>query len=87
MKPFNNFNSFAEMLQWESSLTPDQRKYLANIEKIEASKMKSGSFILNQKFQTKHFDFLLICLEYIFKACNKIQAISYNPLTTELKIL
>lgn len=85
-KPFQNFTSFNQMLQWEGDLTPDERKYLQNIIKIEASKMQPPfCMILNAKFKTERFDFLLLCLEYIYTACNKLNEISYNDLTTELK--
>lgn len=84
----NHFSTFADMLKWREGLSPDQEKYFRNIEKIEASKMKAPfQCILNQKFKTQHFELLLQCLEYIFKGCGKINSISYNETTTELKIL
>lgn len=86
MNSFNHFKTFAEMLQWRNSLSVAEEQYFRNIEKIEASKMKAPcTMILNQKFKTERFDFLLQCLEYIFKGCGIINSISYNPETTELK--
>lgn len=86
LKPFNQFNSFAQMVAWKESLNHDQLRYLNNIIKIDASKMKPPfAMFLNQKFKTERFDFLLLCLEYIYRGCEVLQQISYNPMTTELK--
>ena len=86
LKPFNQFNSFAQMVAWKESLNPDQLRYLNNIIKIDASKMKPPICInLQAKFKTSDFNFLLKCFEYIYKGCEILHRISYNPLTTELQ--